>query len=59
MSDLFVTRQNNYNLKNFPELESSLRRTVKFGAETISYRGPSNMEPDSGKVKDIGNIKQI
>ena len=40
MSDLFVTRENNYNLRNFQELESSLRQTVKFGTETISYRGP-------------------
>ena len=36
MSDLFVTRENNYNLRNFQELEPS----VKFGTETISYRGP-------------------
>ena len=40
MSDLFVTRENNYNLRNFRELESSLNRTVTFGTETISYRGP-------------------
>ena len=41
MSDLFVTRgENNYNLRNFQETESSLKRTVKFGTETISYRGP-------------------
>ena len=39
MSDLFVTRENNYNLRNFQELESSLKRTVKFGTETISYMG--------------------
>ena len=39
-SDLFVTRESNYNLRNFQELESSLRQTVKFGTETISYRGP-------------------
>ena len=39
-SDLFVTRVNNYNLRNFQELESSLKRTVKFRTETISYRGP-------------------
>ena len=36
MSDLFVTRENNDNLRNFQELESSLRRTVIFGTETIS-----------------------
>ena len=48
MSDLFVTRENNYNLRNFQELESSLRRTVKFETETISYRGPQiwNLIPE-------------
>ena len=40
MSDLFVTRENNYNFRNFQTLESSHKRTVKFGTETISYRGP-------------------
>ena len=40
MSDLFVTTENNYNLRNFQALESSHKRTVEFGTETISYRGP-------------------
>ena len=40
MSDLFVARKNKYNLRNFQVLESSNRRTVKFGTETIAYRGP-------------------
>ena len=39
MSDLFVTRENNYVLRNFQELDSSHKRTVKFGTETTSYRG--------------------
>ena len=48
MSDLFVTRENIYNLRNFQELEYSLKRTVKFGTETISYRGPQiwNLIPE-------------
>ena len=48
MSDLFVTSENNGNLRNFRELESSLRRTVKFRTETISYRGPQiwNLIPE-------------
>ena len=48
MSDLFITWENNYDLRNFQELESSLRRTVKFGTETISYRGPQiwNLIPE-------------
>ena len=40
MSDLFVTMENIYNLRNFQELESLLKRTAKFGTETISYRVP-------------------
>ena len=40
MSDLFVTRENNYSLRTFQELESSRRQTVTIGTETIFYRGP-------------------
>ena len=40
MSDVFVTMENIYNLRNFQELESSLKRTAKFWTETISYRVP-------------------
>ena len=40
MSDLFVTRENNYNIRNFQVLKFSHKRTVKFGTETISYRVP-------------------
>ena len=36
MSDLLVARENNYNLRNFQELEFPLKRTVTFGTETIS-----------------------
>ena len=35
-----ITRENNCNLRNFQELESSLKRTVIFGTETFTYRGP-------------------
>ena len=31
MSDLFVTKENNYNLRNFRELESSLKQTENLG----------------------------
>ena len=58
MSDLFIATENDYNLRNFLELESSLKRTVKFGTNYFLY-GASNMEPDFGKIMGIGNIKQI
>ena len=49
MSDLFITRENNYNLRNVQELESSLRRAVKFGTESISYWAPQtwNLIPET------------
>ena len=40
MNGLLSTRENSHNLRNFQELESSHKRTVTFGMETISYRGP-------------------
>ena len=52
-SDLFVTRENNYNPRNLQELESSLKRTVKFRTENISYRGLQRWN----LILDIGNIK--
>ena len=57
MSDLFVTRENKYNLRNFQELEPSLKRTVKFGTETISYRGPQiwNLIPERSRPLETLN----
>ena len=58
MSDLFVTRDNNYNLRNFQELESSLRRTVKFGTETFSYRGPQIWNLILERLRTLINLKK-
>ena len=61
VSDLFVTRENNYNLRNFQELKSSLRRTVKFWTETISYRGPQigNLIPERlRKLETLNKFKK-
>ena len=55
MGNLFVTGENNYSLRNFQDLESSLRRTVKFGTETISYRGSQiwNLIPERLRTLEI------
>ena len=57
MSDLFVTKENNYNLGDFQELESSLKRTVKFETETISYSGPQiwNLIPERLRASETLN----
>ena len=39
MNDIFFSRQNICNLREFQELSISTKNTVNFGMETISYRG--------------------
>ena len=53
MNDFFFSRQNIYNLRKFQELSTSTKNTVKFGTETISYKGPQlwNLIPDNIKSK--------
>ena len=60
MSDLFVTRENNYNLRNSQELESSLKRIVKFVTETIFYRRPQilNLIPERA-LETLNKFKKI
>ena len=36
----FMIRNNNYNLRNFHCRYSTNKRTVKYGTETVTYRGP-------------------
>ena len=59
MSDLFVTSENNYNLRNFQELESSLRWTVKFGTESISCRGPQIWNPISERLRTLETLNKF
>ena len=56
MSDLFVNRENNYNL----ECTRTFNQTnSKIWSRNYFLQGTSNMEPEPGKIKDISYIKQI
>ena len=57
MSDLFATRENNYNLGNFQLLESSHKRTVNFGTETISYIGPQIRNQIPERLRTLATLK--
>ena len=59
MSDLFVTRENNYNLRNLRELESPLKRTVNFGTETISYRGSQIWNLIPGRLRALEKLNKF
>ena len=56
MIDLIVTRENKYNLRNFQALESLHKGTVVFGHRNYILQRISNMDLDSGKIKNINNI---
>ena len=67
MNGAFMIRNNNYNLRNFQCLYSTNKRTVKYGTETVTYRGPQiwNLVPENTKnvssfdisKKEIGKWK--
>ena len=59
MSDLFVTMENNYNLRNFQELGLSFKLKVKFGTETISYRGPQILNLISEWLRALETLKKF
>ena len=47
----FMIRNNKYNLRDFQCLYSTNKRTVKYGTETVLYRGPQiwNLVPEKTK----------
>ena len=59
MIDLFVTRENKYNLRNFQALESLHKRTVVFGTETISYRGSQIWILMLERLRTLTTLKKI
>ena len=58
MNDLFNIREMQYNLRNFRELQSYNVRTVRFGLETISFKGPQLWQqlPEDIKNSDSLNL---
>ena len=50
MNGAFMIR-NNYSLRNFQCLYSTIKRTVKYGTETVTYTGPQiwNLVPEKTK----------
>ena len=59
MGDLFVTRKNKYNLRNFQALISSHKRTIKFGTETISYRGSQRWNLIPERLRTLATLSKF
>ena len=56
MNDAFMIRNNNYKLLNFQCLYSTNKRTVKYGTDPVTYRGPQiwNLVPE--KTKNVSSF---
>ena len=59
MSDLFATRENNYNFRIFSRVKIFTQMNSKIWGRNYFLQETSYMEPDSEKIKGIGNIEQI
>ena len=57
MGDLFVTGEKNYSLRNFLRIRIFTQTNSNIWDRNYFLQGTSNMEPDSGKIKDIRNIR--
>ena len=59
MNDAFMIRNNNYNLRNFQCLYSTNKRTVKYGTETVTYRGPKIWKLVPEKTKSVSSFDTL
>ena len=67
MNGAFMIRSNKYSLRNFQCLHSTNKRTVKYGTETVTYRGPQiwNLVPEKTKNEffkkklENGSVKSV
>ena len=58
MNNVFMIRSNKYNLRNFQCLYSTNKKTIKYGTETVTYRGPQiwNLVPEHTKSSSLFEI---
>ena len=59
MKSLFESRENNHNLRNFQDITTSRRRTVRYGLETVSYRAPFIWSKLPPEFKEINSVKEF
>ena len=56
MNSLFNFRANSHNIRNFLEIFTDNRKTVKYGIETVTYRAPFlwvNLQPEYKNAKSL------
>ena len=56
MDFMFERRNNTYNLRNFQELATKIKRTVKMGVETLNYRSPQLWSILTENLRQINSL---
>ena len=59
MGSILKGRNNNYNVRNFQELETEIKRTLYFGLETITYRSPQLWPLLPEHMRQLNSIDQF
>ena len=59
MKDIFSESSNTYNLRNPNEFKSSNIRTVHYGTETISFRGPKTWSLVPDEIKNSKSVLEF
>ena len=61
MNSLFVFRENTHNIRNYQILSNNVRKTVRYGLETILYRSPflwANLPQEYKSQKSLSAFKR-
>ena len=61
MNSLFVFRENTHNIRNYQILSNNVRKTVRYGLETILYRSPflwANLPQEYKSQKSLNAFKR-
>ena len=59
MDFMFERRNNTYNLRNFQELATKIKRTVEMGVETLNYRSPQLWSILTENLRQINSLCQF
>ena len=59
MQELFIKKENTYDLRNKKCWESHNVRTVRYGTKTIRYRGPKTWDLVPFKIRESKSLREF
>ena len=59
MKSVFTDTSNSYNLRNKPEFKTCNVRTVSYGTETLTFRGPKTWSLVPMEIKNLKSLSEF